>query len=422
MRFMFIASVAVAACSSCGLLFPPDDEVPCEPLSSLTADDITTGPFEVLQDFGFCNVAHAHQYQVYSVQTTPTSLPQLEIYDTDWTFPAGTVVNDLGTGAAVQFGTQSGEVCARHANTCTEPGAFVCQPITVVTDNVWAPLRTELDDVAGGAMAIAAGTAWYLMPRFRSQHAVWRFDKEAATWRRVEQSFPEGSADTGSFTGGVAVGNGDALHYLVQDRAFAFDTVTSTWTELAPLPQSVSDAAASVVIDSELWVVDAELWRYDPTTHTTVSFGEIAGIADAVVFERGGDLVVGSGHTCDHREPNCWVTTFSRVDRDTGLSTLEPWGPAPTGVPRVYTQAIDIGDAVILLTIEDEAFLLADNSDELVLLAENPDLGCAPPTPVHGSYLSRAVTVDDMVLVVGGIDDIGTIAAQPTATIYRPAR
>lgn len=417
------AFVVITACavSGCGLLFPPDDSVPCEELAPLSVDDLTTGPFEVLTDFGFCNVAHAHQFQIYSVQTTPTALPQLEIYDTDWTFPPGTVVDDIGTGASVQFGTESGEVCARHSNTCTEPSAFVCQPLTVVSDNVWAPLRTELDDVAGGAMAIAADTAWYLMPRFRSQHAMWRFDLTRVTWERVQQTFPEGDEDTGSFTGGVAVGHGTELHYLVQDRAFVFDTTTLSWSALPPLGHTVSDNGASVVIDGVLWIIDAESWSYDPATRTASTLGPIGGgVQNAIAFERNGQLVVGGGHRCDQREPNCWVSEFARHDLTTGAGTVEPYGPAPGGVARSYTQALDLGDRVVLVTIDDEAFVLADDSDVLVPLVENDALGCAPPTPIHGAYLSRAVTLDGVAVIVGGIDDIQTIAAQPSATIYRP--
>jgi hypothetical protein len=414
-----IALVLSLHLPACGLLFPPDDDVPCEPLAALVVDDLTTGPFDVLTDFGFCGVAHAHQFQIYSVQTTPTALPQLEIYDTDWTFPPGTRVEDLVTGAAVQFGTESGEVCARHSNTCTEPGAFVCQPITVVSENVWAPLRTELDDVAGGAIAIAGGTAWYLMPRFRSNHAMWRFDRDDVTWRLVEQTFPEGSADTGSFTGGAAIGHGDFIDYLVLDRAFRFDTTTSTWAELAPPGHSVVDTAASVVIDGRLWIVGGEIWSWDPATQSSTSLGEVAGgVQDAIAFERGGDLVVGGGFRCDQRDPNCWVETFSRIDLTTGLGTVEPYGAA-TG-PRLYTQALDFGDRVVLVTQQDEAFVLADGEDTLAPIVENPDLGCAPPTPVHGAWLSRGVVLDGVGLLVGGVDDIQSIAARPTATIYRP--
>lgn len=414
-------SLAVSVCAlltGCGLLFPPDDTTPCEPLAPLTADDLTTGPFDVLTDFGFCNVAHAHQFQVYAVQTTPTALPQLEIYDTDWTFPPGTIVDDLGTGAAVQLGTESGEVCARHSNTCTEPSPFVCQPLTVVSTNVWAPLRTELDDVAGGAMAATDDAVWYLMPRFRSSYGMWRYDRDDVTWRQVSHTFPVGSPDTGELTGGVAVGHGDALHYLKGPRVFRFDTTTSTWTELPAIDHSVSTANASVVVDGRLWVFGAELWSYDPATHTTTTLGEVAGIQDAVMFERNGFLVIGGGHVCDQRDINCWQQGFSRIDLATGLSAAEPYRLA--GPPKIYTQALDFGDRVVLITQDDEAFVLRDDEDQLVPLTKNPDLGCSPPTPVHGSWLSRGVVVDGVGLVVGGVDDIQTIAAQPSATLYRP--
>jgi len=251
--------------SGCGLISPPDDTPACIPLRPLTADDLTTGGFDPLTDFGFCNVAHAHQYQIYSLQTTPTATPQLEIYDTDWTFPTGTQFESLRSGASVQFGTESGQVCARHRNTCTAPGAYACQPITVVKDNVWSPLRTELTGVAGGAIAVAGGTAWYMMPRFLAAHIVWRFDPEKFTWRRVPQTFPagkvdsEGRADSESFTGGAAIGHGNFIDYLVLDRAFRFDTTTSTWTELPRTGHGTGNPSTSVVINGRLWILSGEL-------------------------------------------------------------------------------------------------------------------------------------------------------------------
>jgi len=149
------------------------------------------------------------------------------------------------------------------------------------------------------------------------------------------------------------------------------------------------------------------------------TFGEVGGGSrDPIAFERKGKLVIGGGNRCDFRTPNCWLQGFVSIDLTTGVGTAEPWGASAK--PRLYTQALTLSDRVVLTTIDDEAFVLANDSDTLVPIAKNPALGCAPPTPVHGSIYSRGVVLNGVGVVVGGIDDYRTLAAQPSATIYRP--
>ncbi|MBP9113407.1 MAG: hypothetical protein KBF88_11410 [Polyangiaceae bacterium] len=408
MRRSLLAFVGLATLG-CGV-FSGGDEDECKPLAPTKAEDLRSMPWiEVQKPPGFCNAAVAYQYKIYAFASLPVLVDDIDGFDGEMTFPPGARSKKLsGGGAEVTFGSESGELCARHWNTCTPQGAFFCQPFTVVNSNVFAELRVEnqvfFED---GAMAYAGGAVWYMEPR--GHHGVWRMDPKTNDWSVVNASFPDGGESVGSLTGGNAIGVGNDVWYLINGKAFRFDTVAQSWSPAVAVSEVSGANAASVPFNGKLYVAKEGLlnmggggYIFDPATKTTTT----AGLSpfqrrEMVGFVRNGKIVFGGGYECDEKSRGCWKQDFSSYDPVSGTLTKEPY-VYPSS--REIVSALDLDDRTIVTASDSSAWVLYDNSDKFVELERNPVLpSCAGLQRVPSAFRSATLTYEGRTATVGGL-------------------
>lgn len=407
-------SVLLLVLTGCNL-FGTDDES-CTPLPPTTPEDLWSIPWvELNVPQGFCNVAAAYQFQIYTFGSHPVLVDDVDGFGGEMTFPPGSQVTTLsGGGAEVILGAASGEVCGRHHNDCTPPGELACQPLTVVAHDVFTATRNDLLLYQGGALAYANGAVWDLQPRYHD--GVWRMDPETLVWEQVLDTFPEGTPGGGDFSSGDAIVVGTDIWYVANGRAFRFDTAARTWTGGTPLADAWSQNASSVVHNGRLYIQNAEiptsgtgvgLFTFDPVTVTSaiVSIVPQAGATllnrqNTVAFARGDKLVFGGGNECDERNIGCWKQDFRIFDPATGAYAV-----APFRMPgfRSIRGAIDFDDRTILFGQDSTAWLLRDDAADFVALPRNPVLAsCTPRVPPPGALHQSTVVYGDRAVIVGG--------------------
>lgn len=403
-----------ALAGGCGL-FVDDEEDPCKPLPATRSEDLWSIPWVELQvPQGFCNVAAAYQYQIYSFGSVPGLAADYDGFDGEMTFPPGTrVLLELSSGGyEVLLGDESGEVCGRHFNACTEPGEYACQPLTIVAHDVFSATRNELFLYQDGALAEANGSVWLLQPRYHD--GVWRMDPATFEWEQVLADFPGAVPMSGTFTGGVAIAAGTDIHYVINDRAFVFDTVARAWSAGVEIEHPIGWNASAVAHQGLLYInlegllgSGGGMVAFDPATRKTTAISTSVGSSgsplqrqNTIAFARGDTIVFGGGNECDERDAGCWRQDFRILDLATNLYT-----DAPFVLPgfRSARGALDFDDRTVVVASDSTAWLLLDGADDFVALPRNPALAsCTPPVGPPGALRQSTLSSGDRALVVGG--------------------
>jgi len=199
----------------------------------------------------------------------------------------------------------------------------------------------------GGALAIGAGC--------ESLASCERFDPERQTWHPAPALPAPRARHAAVVTGGRVLVIGGMAEYTYHHTpklrsVFAWSPGDATWTPMADLSRDVSDPQAIVLSDGSVLIgYDGAIDRWEPTTETWSSLGEVQSYATLVALPQGGAAVVGG---VEWKAGNSNVVSYDG-DATAEVRLWDPDGGWRHGEnlpgPRRDPVAIPLGDRRIAL-------------------------------------------------------------------------